>query len=750
MNFKILVLFICTFFALNLDAQTTNNFFKLIDPENQAPIAGATFSYANKQSTSDRGGIILFNYKEDETMTISHLNYGSWEISASELKEAIKNRQYTRKHITVNLYPVTIIQVKHHTTEKDQVELQSDDRLEHDGAALLMQIPAISGIKKSGAYGIDPVFRGFKYEQLNIVINGAQSALAACPNRMDPPTSQVAPNMMDRIEIIKGPYALRYGTGIGATINFISEPIQVAEQSNFYGRVSTGYQNNGTIKRGELNIGNQNKVSDINIFSSWSEGNDYISGNGTTIQSDFSRGSFGSTFGYKFSENQTLNLSATYNRARDTDFPGLAMDLREDDTFLLNGQHEIKFSKDHLKSVNTTVFGSFVDHIMDNLLKPLNPRIVNATATAQTQNYGARSELNWNFNSNKLFAGIDYKSGNASGIRTREMLMGPMAGMTMTDNIWQNSKIEKASAFAEYHLNKNNIKYVFSSRLEFNHARSNDPDNKFIAASNKTAISQLNPNFSVGIIAPFTSELKTGIWLGRVQRSGGLAEKFINYLPIGLDPYELIGNPELKPEVNNQIDFTFDWQQTKTVLNFDIFLSYLQNYISSSIDNSLTPRLPMSPGIRRFTNIESALKTGFELSWYQVLPLNLESQFSIAYTYGQNLDTKNPLPEIAPMEFRYSIVGSYFKNKLKPELKFRHALKQSRISEEFGENETPAFTVIDVKIAYFINKKFSLNCGIDNLLNKNYYEHLTRNLSASNTPIYMPGRNVYINLSLKF
>ena len=41
-----------------------------------------------------------------------------------------------------------------------------------------------------------------KYDQLNIVLNGAQCATAACPNRMDPPTSQLAPNTIEKVEIV--------------------------------------------------------------------------------------------------------------------------------------------------------------------------------------------------------------------------------------------------------------------------------------------------------------------------------------------------------------------------------------------------------------------------------------------------------------------------------------------------------------------------------------------------------------------
>jgi iron complex outermembrane receptor protein len=53
--------------------------------------------------------------------------------------------------------------------------------------------------------------------------------------------------------------------------------------------------------------------------------------------------------------------------------------------------------------------------------------------------------------------------------------------------------------------------------------------------------------------------ISTALWLGRAQRSGSLTERFINYFPVGQDPYEMLGNPQLLPEVNNQADLTFAW-----------------------------------------------------------------------------------------------------------------------------------------------------------------------------------------------
>ena len=73
----------------------------------------------------------------------------------------------------------------------------------------------------------------------------------------------------------------------------------------------------------------------------------------------------------------------------------------------------------------------------------------------------------------------------------------------------------------------------------------------------------------------------------------------------------------------------------------------------------------------------------------------------MAYTYAQDLELDEPLPEIAPFDFRYKLFGSYVKNKLKPELSFPLCIETiAESSSPFGETESPAFAVVDLKVSY--------------------------------------------------
>ncbi len=730
-------------------AQETAN-VRLLDKENSLPIVDATFEYGDQSGVSDNNGTIRFEYVDGVPMNLSHINYGKWALNSQEVLRIISEKVLYRQSSIVNLYPVTVIALRPNEKPNENVKLGYQEQLAHDAASVLNQNPALNSIRKGGNYGFDPVFRGFKYDQLNIVLNGAQSATAACPNRMDPPTSQMAPNMLDRIEILKGPHALRFGTGFGATINFVPTKLRFTENNDLYGRFSSGYEGNGSLFRSEGNLGFSGENHDIALFGSWSQGNDYQTGNGQTIAADFTRGSFGTNMGFKISDDNQLRLSVIYNVARDADFPALPMDLRDDDTWLFNARHDISFDKKNLSSWNTTVFGSFVNHLMDNLLKPLDPRMLNAQTNATTYNFGGRTEGIWNFEKSNLFAGADFRKEGAEGIREREFLMGPNAGNTVEDNAWQDGYIVKSSVFGEYHLKSKSIQFILSSRMELNSADINDPADEFLQANGEAEITQFNPSFSFGATRGIGKGLTLGVWLGRAQRSAGLTERYINYFPVGQDPYELLGNPQLDPEVNNQLDLSFKWNKTNTSLSVDLFAGYLQDFISSFIDDSLIPRLPTSPGVRQFVNIENAFKTGFEINWKEQLLVGLQQQIGVAYTYAQDLERNEPLPEIAPLDLRYTLIGDYLNGKLQPELTFRHVLQQSRVSTEFGETATPSFSLLDVKLGYQLNNSARITAGVNNLFNENYYEHLNRSVRGNNLPLFAPGRNAFASINFVF
>ncbi|NND06866.1 MAG: hypothetical protein HKN87_10845 [Saprospiraceae bacterium] len=73
------------------------------------------------------------------------------------------------------------------------------------------------------------------------------------------------------------------------------------------------------------------------------------------------------------------------NCAKDADFAALPMDLRNDNTLMISLRHHISLTGRYLSSWNTSLYGTFVDHLMDNKLKLLMPRMMDAKLTLQRE-----------------------------------------------------------------------------------------------------------------------------------------------------------------------------------------------------------------------------------------------------------------------------------------------------------------------------------------------------------------------------
>ncbi|MEN2434875.1 TonB-dependent receptor [Weeksellaceae bacterium A-14] len=614
------------------------------------------------------------------------------------------------------------------------------DALVHDAGKFLTEIPEISAVRKAGNYGSDPVLRGFKYEQLNLVIDGVSSAINACPSRMDPASSQINMNIVQEAEVYKGPYFLRYGNALGGTINFVMKSPKFTEEPKVSTRFSTGYESNGNIFRNDLYAAHSAKKMVWNIFGSYQKGDDYKDGNGNEVPAGFKRYNIGSEMKYKWNESQTTDFRINTNQSRNVDFAALSMNLLYDKTWMYQLSHQIKFSGFLLKSMDIKTFLSDVKHSMGT------PDL-SMVSDVKSKTYGGRTELKFTQNHFLWYTGMDYKSENAENTAAK---MSGMSGMMNNGTSWQNSQIQNYGWFSEMHYKMNNAGIIFSARLDYNTGKARDIAPIFQQIyGGDTAQNHLNSAFSLVYNQNLGSGIKISVLAGRAQRSGSLTERFINRFPVGLDNYQVLGNPHLKPETNNQADLILTMKTEKFYMKLNGFYSYLQDYISGVINTDIKPTSMSSPGVRQMMNIEKAQKAGFEANAeYRFLP-GLSSEIAAAYTYGENLVSRTPLPEIAPLDIRIKINAEF--NPVKLSMKVRNISAQNRINPDFGELKTSNATLFDFSGNYQITPNLSTELRVENIFDKAYAEHLSRTLSSNlSQRILAPGRNVVVNFSFSF
>jgi iron complex outermembrane receptor protein len=248
---------------------------------------------------------------------------------------------------------------------------------------------------------------------------------------------------------------------------------------------------------------------------------------------------------------------------------------------------------------------------------------------------------------------------------------------------------------------------------------------------------------------------------GRGTRAANIEERYIAYFNIGKDPYEYIGNPNLKAEINNQFEIGFNAKENFTgfanSLKYggSMYYSIYENYIMGIEDVTLTRKyMPATPPIypKVFRNINNAMKTGFEVYGDLKFANNLNFVTEIAYVYTENKDLNESLPLTPPLITRLKL--GYETKLFWASLSYNITSPQNKISNSFGESATSGYEIMDIKGGINPVKNLNVGFGVLNVFDKFYNNHL--NYSFNNqegfgkTPITEPGRNFTVFINYKF
>lgn len=89
---------------------------------------------------------------------------------------------------------------------------------QQDLAKILFETFTEINIVRSSAIGNDLIIRGFKKDDINVLIDGAK-VYGGCPNRMDPPSMHISASQIEKVLIKEGPFDVEYFSSLGALID---------------------------------------------------------------------------------------------------------------------------------------------------------------------------------------------------------------------------------------------------------------------------------------------------------------------------------------------------------------------------------------------------------------------------------------------------------------------------------------------------------------------------------------------------
>ena len=618
------------------------------------------------------------------------------------------------------------------------------------------------GVEKRGNYGMEPVLRGFKYDQLNVQFDGGVHSANACPNRMDPAIAQISPEEIEKIEVIKGPYDVRFGSSFGGIINIISKRPKRTGNSMISSSINAGYQSNGGNYYTNLFAQAIMQKIDFSVNAGYKNYGNYNSGDGQEIASSYSQWGYALKMGINPKANQRIQLSWRQSTANDVLYAGLPMDGDFDKSIISSIDYAVTKLTPTIFSLKVKLYGSYVDHEMSNTRRPAY-KFTHAVSPVNATVYGGRTEVGITTNErNIIYIGADYKHIGKQGVRNREVFINPCPPnqefdppKKFVDKTWQDSQHNDLGVFVENKLELSEmLTWLVGVRADYVNYSIDDPDTSFINQydGNITPDSRVNTN----ITTSFTWRLKSGLsfqWaMARATRAPNLTESFINHLSIGMDAYEYLGNPNLESEINYQTDLRIEKNWKNMSFFTDVYYSYLQNYITAKLDTNIHKKYMQCKdpkGTKQFTNVGKAYMVGFEAGFDIIFLQDFTYSLGAAYVYAQNISWDEPLSEITPATINTAI--AYKTNKINARLNGRIVAEQDRVSTSFNESTTPGFAIFDLYFTYSPWKKLDINFAVTNILDKNYVEHLSRAYKAmdTNSLYWEPGRSINLGVRVK-
>lgn len=648
------------------------------------------------------------------------------------------------------------------------------------------KIPNVSGIRRGGT-SLDPVIRGFRNAQLLVVVSNGIRIEGGCPNRMDPVTSHIDASEVESINTIYGPSMLLYGPAIGGVLQLKLKEAHPMINGKIKSKISFGYESisNGINGLAEVNGGNSRFF--YRISGGYRNYGNYFSGNGSEVNSSYQKNYFNFNGGTQLKKDKILRFSYIRSEGRDVLFTALPMDEKHDFTDIFNLKYNSKWGNKHRFESESGLYFVQVNHLMDNsnrknyreIVPPLTG-IMQASSLVNAKTAGGNFSIKTVISGYQLELKSDAELIWKDGTRKRVMIMD-MGGLhsesVKYDNLWLDafcSNIGLVIAAKKEFVSKNdkNIQFI-QAFLRGDYTSRFSADTLLVIAPDQNTVfdSKAIDNFRYS--AAFLYGFKRGNFdvqfgLTRAYRNPDMNELYIKRMSVGFDSYDYLGNPNLEPELNHQIDLGFKLSiKKKSHIGINLFASQIQNYIGTVFlpPSIITPASMGSPGVKQFENMDKAYFYGAELIFNAEIK-NVGFMLTSGYTYaylesathllltngqvtGKEIIKNDPIPEIPPLNVFSSFYYKIPKLNLLPTIEFRYINKQEVVSNANNELASPEVFLANFFIKY--NYKFlTLSAGVENIFNENYYDHLNRRIVGSTQNMLEPGRNFVVNVNIQF
>ncbi|GBC88101.1 Vitamin B12 transporter BtuB [bacterium HR13] len=627
-----------------------------------------------------------------------------------------------------------------------------------DVGEALTKLGGIWKIRKGGIAN-DIVLRGFYRDNINVLIDG-ERVYGACPNRMDPPAFHVDFSEVEKIEVIKGPFDVKHQGSMAGLVNIITRK----PEKGFHLKLNAGVGSFSFI-----NLSPTVSYADERFYGlagySYKYSKPYEDGDGKKFtevypsnspnrykpqfinSKAFEINTYWAKFGFKPLENHQLELSYTKQDARHVLYPYLLMDAIYDKTDRFNFTYGIDSISDTLKSLNFQFYYTKVDHWMDDRYRVSSGMMLWSMATdAKTKTYGGRLE-----GKIRDFT-VGFEAYKRNWDATNYM-------MSMAQFVIPDVDTKSFGAYGEYRKAlSDRLRLVAGARIDTTKTEadaSKANTDLYFAYKNTRSTSKTDtyPSGNLQLFYSLSKETELFVGLGHSVRVPDPQERY--FALKRMTGSDWVGNPNLKPSKNTELDLGVKYSTAKLLTKATIFYSYIKDYITVHNQNKVNMVMSvMNNNARSYDNVNAQFFGG-ELDSRLALTDNLFLFGGLSYVQARK-DTKpdkniysSKVAEVPPLKARLALRydrGWYF-----GEIESVLSATQYRVDTDLKEQRTSGYAILNLKVGGSY-RGLSITAGVDNLLDKKYYDYLSyqRDPFRSGVKVPEPGRTFYVNASYAF
>ncbi|MBN0981065.1 TonB-dependent siderophore receptor [Pseudomonas hygromyciniae] len=598
-------------------------------------------------------------------------------------------------------------------------------------------------------------------------------------------TNWVPAEEVERIEILRGPAAARYGSGaMGGVINIITKRPTDQLHGSLTTYVSLPEDDaEGMSKRSNFNLSgplsdtlafrvygglNKTDADDSNINQAEQATADSLVAGREGVRNKDVNG----LLSWQFTPEQTLDLEASYSRQGNI-FAGDTM-LNGGGAFVnsLVGKETSVIQRSSFSATHRGEFdwGSSMASLSHDLTRNerLNEGLAGSgegapSATAgrfesRLRNTRATAEVNLplSFGTEQVLTlGSEYlyESMNDPGSLRPQSYDPGTGGVPSIPGVSRSSTKTTASSYALFAEDNIEVgsKTIITPGLRYdNHEEYGGNWSPSLNASHQ-----------------LTDELSLKGGIARAYKTPNLYQSNPNYLLYsrgnGCNAGEtnsggcyLVGNPDLKPEisVNKEIGLAFDkgtWRTSATYFRNDY-----KNKINAS--NQAAFRLDGGRRVLQWENSGAALVQGIEGNLFMTLRDDLDWNTNLTYMIdSKDKDTGEPLSIIpkytvnttldwqATDKLSFQVSGTYYGKQEAPTLNSRSANNYDRTAQQ----DVDPYGLMGVSSGYELTKNLSVRVGIENLLDKRLYRKGNADDAGAQT-YNEPGRAYFASVTASF